>query len=162
MKTAKNFNKGYTIIELLVGISIVMIVFGIGFSGYRDFSRRQALTGVSKQLKADIRLIQQLALTGQKPEGVSCETLNSYTFSRTSASTYSLIANCVNALGTPSSPVFKSVDFGSDITFTSTNSTFAFKVLGQGTDLTASNIITLTHASGNQISLNVGVGGDVK
>lgn len=154
--------KGYTLIELLVGISIVSIIFGIGFAGYRDFSRRQALTGVSKQFKADLRLIQQLALTGQKPTGVSCDTLNSYTFSRTSASTYNLIANCVSSLGVVSSPIYKTVNLGTDITYTSTNPTFRFKVLGQGTNLTANNVITLTHTSGTQAILTIGIGGDVR
>lgn len=157
----QNF-KGYTLVELLVGLSIISIVFGVGFAGYRDFSRRQALTGVSKQLKADLRLIQQLALTGQKPNGVSCDTLNSYTFSRTSASTYNLVANCVNTLGVVSSPVYKSVNLGSTITFTSTNALFSFKVLGQGTNLTSPNVIILTHSSGNTNTMTVGIGGDIK
>lgn len=161
MNTAKRFN-GYTLVELLIGITIVSIIFGVGLAGYRDFSRRQALTGVSKQLKGDLRLIQQLALTGQKPEGVSCDTLNSYTFSRTSSSTYDLIANCKSSTGVASSPIFKTVDLGTSVTFTSTNATIAFKVLGQGTDLSATNTITLTHTSGNQVVMTVGIGGDVK
>ena len=57
--------KGYTLIELLVGISIIAIIFGVGFVSYREFSRRQSLTGVTKQLVGDLRLAQQLALTGQ-------------------------------------------------------------------------------------------------
>ncbi|MEK7168456.1 MAG: prepilin-type N-terminal cleavage/methylation domain-containing protein [Patescibacteria group bacterium] len=155
-------NSAYTLVELLVGILIISIVFGVGFAGYRDFSRRQTLTGVSKQLVADLRLIQQLALTGQKPSGVSCDTLNSYTFSRTSASTYNLIANCVSNLGVVSSPVYKNVNLGSTITFTSTNASFRFKVLGQGTNLTVNNIITLTHTSGNTNTITVGIGGDIR
>ena len=158
MKTAKNF-KGYTLIELLVGLSIIAIIFSVGLAGYREFSRRQALTGVSKQLKADLRLAQQLALTGQKPEDVSCNTLDGYIFSRVSASSYRLLADCAG-IATPY--VYKEVDLGTDITLTSTNTNFTFKVLGQGTDLTAINTITLTHTSGNQNSMVIGIGGDVR
>lgn len=154
--------KGYTLVELLVGLSIIAIIFSIGLAGYREFSRRQALTGVSKQLKADLRLIQQLAITGQKPSDVSCDTLTGYTFSRVSANNYALLANCVSNAGVVSSPEYKNVDLGSDITFTSTNSAIKFKVLGQGTDLSASNTITLTHVSGNQNSMVIGIGGDVR
>lgn len=161
MKTANSF-KGYTLIELLVGITIVSVIFGVGLAGYRDFSRRQALTGVTKQIKADLRVIQQLAITGQKPDGVSCETLNSYTFLRTSSSTYDLVANCVSGAGVASSPVYKSVDLGTDITFTSTNPSFLFKVLGQGTNLVADNTITITHVSGTQSTIVIGVGGDIR
>ncbi|MFZ3301750.1 MAG: prepilin-type N-terminal cleavage/methylation domain-containing protein [Microgenomates group bacterium] len=158
MKTANNF-KGYTLVELLIGITIVSIVFGVGLAGYREFSRRQALTGVSKQLKADLRLAQQLALTGQKPDSVSCDTLDGYIFSRVDAYTYRLSADCAG-IATPY--VYKEVNLGSDITISSTNASFMFKVLGQGTDLVASNTLTLTHTSGNQNIMVVGVGGDVR
>lgn len=158
MKTANN-SKGYTLVELLIGITIISIVFGVGLAGYREFSRRQALTGVSKQLKADLRLAQQLALTGQKPNDVSCNTLDGYIFSRVDASTYRISADCAG-IATPY--VYKEVNLGSDITLSSTNTSFMFKVLGQGTDLAASNTLTLTHTSGNQSIMVVGVGGDVR
>ncbi len=155
-------NNGYTLIELLVGLSIVSIIFSVGFAGYRDFSRRQALTGVSKQLKSDLRLAQQLALTGQKPDGVACDTLNGYTFNRINSNEYSLVANCTNGGVTLTSPEYKRVDLGDDITLTATVSSFQFKSLGQGTNLSAANTLTLTHISGNVSVLNVGVGGDIK
>lgn len=153
----------FTLVELLIGITIISIVFGVGIASYREFSRRQALTGVSKQLKADIRLIQQLALTGQKPENVSCPTLNGYTFSRVNSTVYTLSANCSNASGAVMSPIeIKSVDLGTDITLTATVPNMLFKVLGQGTDLASANSLLLTHTSGNDITITVGVGGDVR
>jgi len=153
--------KGFTLIELLVGISIIAIVFSIGIANYREFSRRQALTGISKQLKADLRSIQQLALTGQKPEGVSCNTLNGYSFTRSGSSGYTLSAYCSDAQGVllPAREI-KTVNLGTDITISTTTPSFIFKVLGQGTDLLIQNTITLTHTSGNQINLVVGIGGD--
>lgn len=162
MKTANNF-KGYTLIELLIGITIISIVFGVGLAGYREFSRRQVLSGATKRMKADLRLAQQLALTGQKPEGSSCPTLNNYAFSKIGASRYTLAANCTNTLGVVLSPIIiKTVDLGSDTTFTAGTFTIRFKVLGQGTDLTTSDVITLTHASGSVSTIVVGVGGDVR
>lgn len=155
----KQNSNGYTLVELLVGLSIITITFSIGLVGYREFSRRQALTGISKQLKADLRLMQQLALTGQKPDDVSCNTLDGYLFSRVDSSTYRILIDCAG-IATPY--VYKEVDLGSDISLTSTNSTITFKVLGQGTDLNDDNTITLTHTSGNQNTVVVGVGGDVK
>lgn len=150
--------KGYTLVELLIGLSIIGIIFSVGLAGYREFSRRQALTGVSKQLKADLRLAQQLALTGQKPDGVSCDTLDGYLFSRVDSNTYQILADCSGV----SPHIYKEVDLGSNITITSTNATVTFKVLGQGTDLVASNTLTLTHSSGNQNIMTIGIGGDVK
>jgi prepilin-type N-terminal cleavage/methylation domain-containing protein len=158
----RNF-KGYTLIELLVGLSIIGIIFSVGLAGYREFSRRQALTGVSKQLKADLRLAQQLALTGQKPDGVACDTLTGYTFNvSVSTSSYSISANCTSTLNIKTSPEIKNVSLGTDIQIVSTTAAFQFKGLGQGTNLTSSNTITLTHISGNTSLILVGIGGDVK
>lgn len=155
--------QGFTLIELLVGLSILVIVFTVGISGYREFSRRQALTGVIKEIKGNIRLIQQLALTGQKPEGLSCPTLNSYTFTRSSSTIYTLTANCVNSSGVPLNHDIKSVDLtNSSVTITSTNPSIVFKVLGQGTSLSSANTITLTHVSGSQTTLVIGVGGEIR
>ena len=157
-------SSAFTLIELLVVISIIGIIFTLGVAGYRDFSRRQALTGVSKQLKADIRLAQQLALTGQKPSDASCNTLISYSFSRTGSTGYTIGANCLDAIGNSLSPrIVKTVNLTtSNVSISSTASSVTFKTIGQGTDLSGSNTITLTHTSGNTALIIVGVNGDVK
>ena len=46
-------SKGYTLIEILVVISIMAILFTVGFAGYRDFSRRQVLLGAVNQIQGD-------------------------------------------------------------------------------------------------------------
>ncbi|MEK7472953.1 MAG: prepilin-type N-terminal cleavage/methylation domain-containing protein [Patescibacteria group bacterium] len=148
--------KGYTLIELLVGISIIAIIFGVGFVSYREFSRRQSLTGVTKQLVGDLRLAQQLALTGQKPESGLCTTLIGYTVSRTSTTTYDLIANCSNAnyiIKTINMPVNTTISAGS----------VTFKVLGQGTNLTSPLTYTVTNTSASTSGIvTIGIGGDIK
>ena len=166
MNTAKH-DKGFTLIELLVGITVTSIVFSIGYSGFREFSRRQALTRVIKATISDLRQIQQLALTGQKPSGVSCLKLVGYQFVRTGSSTYELRARCDNTVNV-SSPIFSSPPVKSvtlnDTTFTSSPSTtILFKVLGQGTDLTSANSIVFTHVpTSTTATITIGVGGDVK
>jgi len=149
---SKNF-KGYTLIELLVGISIVAVIFGIGLISYREFSRRQALTGVLKQVKADLRLAQQLALTGQKPE--VCTKLIGYTFTATS-SNYKIIASCSG--GTVET---KTVDISADTTISAGSVTF--KILGQGTSLSSPLTYTVTNTqAGTSGTVTIGVGGDIK
>lgn len=151
--------KGYTLVELLVAITISIIVFSVGLAGYREFSRRQALIGVIKEAKADLRLAQQLALTGQKPENVVCTRLSGYTFSRASATSYQLLVNCTNA-----NYVLKSVNMPTDTTISaSPTSSVIFKVLGQGTNLTSSLIFTIANtAAGTSGTITVGIGGDVQ
>lgn len=149
-------HKGYTLVELLVGISIVVVVFAVGFVSYREFSRRQSLTGVTKQLVGDLRLAQQLALTGQKPTTGSCTTLVGYVISRTSSTSYHLIADCSNA-----DYVIKTIDMPIDTTISAGNVTF--KVLGQGTDRTSPLTFTITNTStGISQDITVGIGGDIK
>lgn len=153
---------GYTLIELLIVITIGIIVFSVGIASYREFSRRQALTGLSKQLIADLRLAQQQALTGQKPTGVACAKLVGYQFTRTSVSNYKLYARCDNA-GVFVNHEIKSVDLSSGTTFTSTNANILFKVLGQGTDLTSNNDFVLSNTtSGSVITVTVGTGGNIQ
>lgn len=149
-------HKGYTLVELLVGISIVAVVFAVGFVSYREFSRRQSLTGVTKQLVGDLRLAQQLALTGQKPTTGSCTTLVGYVISRTSSTSYDLIADCSNA-----DYVIKTIDMPIDTTISVGNVTF--KVLGQGTDRTSPLTFTITNTStGVSQDITVGIGGDIQ
>jgi prepilin-type N-terminal cleavage/methylation domain-containing protein len=145
--------KGYTLVELLVGISIVAVIFGVGFISYREFSRRQSLTGITKQLVGDLRLAQQLALTGQKPE--VCTKLIGYTFTATS-SNYKIIASCSG--GTVET---KTVDISADTTISAGSVTF--KVLGQGTSLTSPLTFTITNSSsGVSGTVTIGIGGDIQ
>lgn len=159
MQTAK----GFTLIELLVGITITSIVFSVGYSGFREFSRRQALTGVTKATVSDLRKIQQLALTGQKPDPSlgTCTKLVGYTFNRLDSNTYQLIANCDNN-GTAATRIVKTVDLNG-VTFTATTASTLFKILGQGTNLSASNNLVFTHtATGSIGTITIRVGGDVQ
>lgn len=150
--------KGYTLIELLVAITISIIVFSIGFVGYREFSRRQDLAGVKKNLMSDLRLIQQLSLTGQKPSGASCSMLNGHTFTLTSSTSYQLIANCIDG-----NTIIKTVTFTNGVTLTATTASTQFKILGQGTSLTATNTLTLTNSySGNTSTVTIGTGGGIQ
>ncbi len=163
MQTA-NRKSGYTLIELLVGLTIIAIVFSIGFAGYRDFSRRQAVAGVTKSIQSDLRNAQQLALTGQKPtvdylnNPVTCTRLSGYSFSRISAINYQIRAHCDNV----ALPIaVKDIVLSSDLSLSA--GSVKFKVLGQGTDLSAALIFTVTHTSGaTPGTITVGVGGDIK
>ncbi len=164
MSTAKNFS-GYTLIELLIGITIISIVFTIGYAGFRQFSRRQALTGVIKMVKADLRQIQQLALTGQKPTTSTCRKLVGYTLQRTNSSTYTINASCDNSLGATPNIVpilIKTVPL-TGVTFTMSTSPTLFKVLGQGTNLSAPSVLNFTHtATSRTARITIGTGGDIQ
>lgn len=162
-----SIKSGYTLIELLITMTIVTIVFTIGLVSFRDFSRRQALTGILKSVKADLRLAQQYALTGKKP--LDCDssyTLSGYTFDITGDYSYDLVANCTNGALT-NNVIVKSVDLSVNEVKISTSpaipDSVLFKVLGQGTDLTGPLTINFVHDfAGTSGNIVVGTGGDVE
>ena len=61
--------KGFTLIELMVTISIIGILFTIGMAGYTRFNRSQTLVQAALELRNDLRLTQDKALVGEKPSG---------------------------------------------------------------------------------------------
>src|SRR3972149_11768986 len=133
----------YTLIEILVALTIVGLIFGIGYVGSRDFSRRQALAGTARSMVGDLRLAQEQALSGKKPADIFCNDpnrLNGYDFRVTGATTYVLEANCTGGVVQT-----KSVSLPTDVALsTPSPNPITFKILGQGTNIPATATITLT------------------
>lgn len=147
---------GYTLIELLITLTIVGLLFGFGFVNFRDYSRRQHLASVATAIKGDLRLAQEKALSGEMPTG--CTNLAGYDFN-TSPNSYQILANCVADV------VVKTVALPADITASATYGTVSFKVLGSGTSLPAGGqaVITLTQIeTGQTKTVTVTAGGEIK
>ncbi len=90
--------KGFTLIELLITISILSILFALGFAGFRDFSRRQELEGVARQFRGDLSQAVEYAASGYKPAIAGCPApaayvLDGYHISN-SGGTYSIDVIC--------------------------------------------------------------------
>lgn len=164
--------RGYTLIEILVGLTIISLLFSFGYVSFREFSRRQALAGSVKKMQGDLRLAQSFASSGQKPNNTTCNNgrLDSYGFTViVSPPGYKIEANCGAAF------VYKTVTLPSDVTVTVpsiplTNPTveinpILFKALGQGTNIPSgqSVLITLTQVgTGSTSSVTVTSGGEIK
>lgn len=86
----------YTLIEILVSLTIIGILFGIGYVSFRDFARRQSIAGAAKVLQGNFRLAQQQALSGQKPSG--CGTLDGVRLRINSTQSYAVEAVCNGAV----------------------------------------------------------------
>lgn len=159
-------SKGYTLIELLAGISIMGIVFAAGLVGYREFSRRQELDGVVKKLRSAVQETQQLALNGEKPDNVFCNEPNrliDYRINLTLPASYTISANCTGGLVEISNVVLTESD---DIVLTRpTPNPIAFKVLGGGTNLVSGGTATVTLSqlsTGSTLNLIVDYSGNIK
>jgi prepilin-type N-terminal cleavage/methylation domain-containing protein len=63
---SKNLSKAFTLIELLMVVSILTIVAGITIPSFTGYMKNQTLKNAQEQFKSDLRSIQNLALTGSK------------------------------------------------------------------------------------------------
>lgn len=93
MKKVFHLQKGFSFLELLVVIMIMIIVFTTGSASFRGFQRRKALDGAILEIKSYLQFTRELALAGKKPTSASCDPLNGYNFSLTS-NRIDLNANC--------------------------------------------------------------------
>jgi prepilin-type N-terminal cleavage/methylation domain-containing protein len=160
---------GYTLIEILVGLSIIGLLFGVGYANFRSFSERQVLLNAAKSMRGDIRIAQEIALAGQKPNDSKCNSpsnsLNGYTFTVLSPSSYEIRASCSGGLA---STPYKIVTMNLGATITSpmpSPNPILFKVLGQGTNIDAgqSTQITLIQTgTNNKTTITISSGGQIQ
>ena len=131
----QSFRSGFTIIELLISLVIIGLIFSVGFASFRSFASRQAIEGATREIKADLRLAQQQAVAGKKPESEpacdSPETLDGYEVQRNGIQSYSIFAVCSGG-----DVEIKVVDFSEKYpTIQIANFTpFMFRSLAQGVD----------------------------
>lgn len=155
--------KGFTLVEILISLTVVGLLFGFGFVNFRDFSRRQQVLGEARAVAGELRLAQSKATVGEKPADVKCtgvNTLSSYGFQILDASSYKIVANCSGG-----SVDIKSGSISDDIFISPTSGTVLFKVLGEGTNIVAgeSFVITLTQTwTLNSQTVTVNAGGEIK
>jgi prepilin-type N-terminal cleavage/methylation domain-containing protein len=134
LPSASRSPKGFTLIELVVVIMIMGLLVGFGYASYREFARRQMVNGAVIQLRSNLRLAQQLALSGKKPES-GCNTLNSYQFYlnySVNPDQYEIRPRCD---GSEYSLITKTVIFPNGVHFSSTtglSGSLRFNVLGRG------------------------------
>lgn len=173
IRTPKKIEKAYTLIELLIVIMIMAVLFTIGYVGYRDYARRQVVAGVVKQIQGDLRLTQQMALSGQKPNEKGCAdstglALDGVYFGITNnpRPLYRIRAVCGNDPTQVSYPILKEVNLPDGISFSGINhNPIVFKVLGQGTNITVSEtaVITVTQTGTNNVgTISVSSGGEIR
>lgn len=168
-KQISQLKSGYTLIEILVAITIIGILFSVGYANFRAFSQRQVVLNAAKNLQGDLRLAQQIALSGQKPDDPNCNSpansLNGYNFTILSGVSYEIRASCS---GGAAASAEKTVDVLSGVVIASpfpSPNPVLFKVLGNGTNIPqgGSVVITLTQTgTNNKATITVTSGGEIK
>lgn len=160
---------GYTLIEILVGLTIIGLLFGVGYANFRSFSRRQVVINAAKSIQGDLRLAQEIALAGQKPSDPECKspanTLNGYNFTVLSPSSYEIRAVCS---GGNIASATKTVVLDSAAAIASpfpVPNPILFKVLGRGTNIPEGEnaVITIVQTGTSTTStINVSSGGQIQ
>jgi len=153
--------QGYTLIEILVAISLTLIMAWGGITYYNSFSRRQKVQQAVEKIVSDIRLAKSLALSQQKP--ADCDTtLKAYVFEITSDASYQIVPECEAGLLDPTKEVFLE-----GVSLSGTLSTIRFEVLTQAVSLlgleTEGNlsVSSLGGSYSRTVNINAG-GGDIK
>lgn len=153
----------FTLVELLVVLSISGIIMGVGFAGFRQYSQRQVLFAAAREVRSDLRLLQAKAISGVKEPDIitSCagKFLDGYRFDIISTTQYRMSVLCSGVVYN-----IKDKSIASGFTITATPEPILFKVLGQGTDITgSSSIITLTQTATNKpITITVSAEGSIE
>lgn len=155
-----NNRSGYTLIEILVGITIVGIVFLSGYVAFREFSRRQAIRSASRQIIADMRLAQAQAFAGKKPDTSVCNSpnvLQGYNFRVTSTTSYEVTVQCSGG-----TDIIKTADLPSIVTLQApAQNPMLFKILGQGTNFGANQSLRVT-VYGLTQTISITTGGSIE
>jgi prepilin-type N-terminal cleavage/methylation domain-containing protein len=84
----------FTLVELLVVISVIGVISSLGFAAYTQFSRSQIVTQAIEKIISDLHLAQSLALNNQKPEECGVNLLDGYSFEINDSTSYTISAVC--------------------------------------------------------------------
>lgn len=142
--------KGFTIVELLVSISILVFIGSGMFAAYREFARREVLDSTYQELKSNLSFVRQQALSGVKPTGCT-EPLNAYVVTFTNSSyTFSAVCGASTTIGV------KTYNLASGVEFTATRPTsIRYKVVGDGVIVSGGTTITIRTTLGGERTRSV-------
>jgi prepilin-type N-terminal cleavage/methylation domain-containing protein len=124
--------KGFSLVELMVAIGLMLIVLMVAVPNYENFRRGKTLDKAYQEMVADLRMGQEYAMSGKKPQEAASpcitSTLQGYYIDKILPSTYLIRVQCGGTLYTVKSVRMDNVtlnNFGS----------FGFKPLGGGTTI---------------------------
>lgn len=144
---------GFTVVELLIILSLIALLFTLGVAQYNRFNRSQNLTKAKDELISNLRLAQGKAMAGEKPE-VCMETLSGHKLKFIDNSHYKIVAVCVEEVDIKTDitlPTGVTKQAGSDEIF--------FRVLSQGIE---SDISLILSGFGETKTITINTAGEIK
>lgn len=165
-------NNGFSLIEMLIAISIVSLVGFFSIPQLRQFSKDQAFENVALDFKNSIRLVQSKAL-----QSIKCTNKQSSKWVvKIQPSSYQIIPYCQNGDNTESPDVVSAqttTNLPGGVTVTQTgcpqvadtelvfDKRSFYIVCSAGDPILYTTVITLTDAQNNTKSINISPGGVV-
>jgi prepilin-type N-terminal cleavage/methylation domain-containing protein len=163
---------GFTLVELLIVVSVIAIMSSLGIAAYVNFNRTQIIVQTTDKIISDLRLAQSLASNNQRPTRPDDPTdkqgfcgsaaLSGYSFRITGDHSYGLFAVCSS---TPLSEMnIHSVTVPSVIHLTPLDWRADFKVLRQGVSFSrpGTNITVGNEFNKPVKEIIVGEGGEIR
>lgn len=93
-------HRGFTLLELIITVAIMMVVVGGSIAGFVSFTDRQEVLNTAKEVQQMMRNAQSKARVREVPNIAGCITLEKYRVQYNGSSTFILQAGCKNATGT--------------------------------------------------------------
>jgi prepilin-type N-terminal cleavage/methylation domain-containing protein len=152
MRTTYRFQAGFTLIEVMVATSIMMLMGVGGALTFRELNTRQTLVNSGQQVRDAFRTAQQRARAGEMPPG--CDQLQAYTVSTPGSSRVELVIAAECTSGTFERQRIRlpnGVQLAQPVNM-------RMKVLNRGVDQSGPVILT---AGNHEFSFQVGAGGIV-
>jgi prepilin-type N-terminal cleavage/methylation domain-containing protein len=111
---------GFTLIEIIVSVALLLVLSGLFMANYSGFNNSQAVKQTASTLVRNLQAVRTKAATGTKPAG--CDTLVGYIVKFPDSSTYTAQALCqtgavggINTYALPTGVTFSPVP--SSVTF---------------------------------------------
>lgn len=139
-------NRGFTLIELMVTVTILLLLSVLFIANYNGFNSSQTVRQAASTVVANLQGVRTSAAAGVKPTG--CDTLIGYIVNFPSASTYTSQASCQNNQSFPVTTYM----LPTGVTFSPTPGSITFYALDRGAS--GNPTITLV-GSGTTTTTNV-------
>ncbi len=148
---------GYTLIELLIVITLITLLFTLGMAQYNQFNRRQILTKAKDELISNLRLAQGKSLAGEKPNACGDEILTGHKLKFVNNQNYKIVAVCDGEVDLKTE-----ISLSTGVTKQSGPNEVFFKGLSQGTDIVNQVEIVLEDSSGETKTITITSTGEIK
>lgn len=141
--TLRQSTAGFTLLELLIVISVTMALFGIAVASFNTYNKKERVRQAALNLKSDLRFAQTRAISAEKPDS-SCTTFIGMRITFTSSG-YTIRHQCSEGFVGAGD----SITFPAGITFSPQPTDYTYMVLTRRASLASDQTIVITNGTQN-------------